>query len=255
MESAHIKDVLAYLRVLYNPYDRLSWFRILLLEDKIGPKSAQTLYTRICRRAKGVTGFLEDDSKLAQKPGILRLKTLLAALEASGHAPAHCGEQVLTYYQAIAAQRFDDHPKRMRDLEQLLTIMEAYQDLERFLEDMTLEPPTTTISGDFGSIDDRADHLVLSTVHSAKGLEWHTVFILWTLDGRFPSMMATETDSQLDEELRLMYVAATRAREQLYFLCPGQAYDRVSGMLLSQPSRFLADLPESILARRSGVLW
>jgi DNA helicase-2/ATP-dependent DNA helicase PcrA len=143
----------------------------------------------------------------------------------------------------------------MRDLEQLLTIMEAYQDLERFLEDMTLEPPTTTISGDFGSIDDRADHLVLSTVHSAKGLEWHTVFILWTLDGRFPSMMATETDSQLDEELRLMYVAATRAREQLYFLCPGQAYDRVSGMLLSQPSRFLADLPESILARRSGVLW
>jgi DNA helicase-2/ATP-dependent DNA helicase PcrA len=255
MESAHIKDVLAYLRVLCNPYDRLSWFRILLLEDKIGPKSAATLYERICRRAQGLQGFLEDASKLAQKPGIVRLKALLAAIDDPASTPARCGEQVLTYYYQIASRRFDDYPKRTRDLEQLLVIMESYDSLERFLEDMTLEPPTTTISGDFGPADDRADHLVLSTVHSAKGLEWHTVFILWALDGRFPSLMATENDGQLDEELRLMYVAATRAREQLFFLCPGQAYDRMTGMLLSQPSRFLADLPETILARRSGALW
>ena len=255
MESAHIKDVLAYLRVLCNPYDRLNWFRILLLEDKIGPKSAATLYERICRRAQGLQGFLEDDSKLAQKPGIVRLKALLAAIDDPASPPARCGEQVLAYYDAIASRRFDDYPKRIRDLEQLLVIMAAYDSLERFLEDMTLEPPTTTISGDFGPAEEQADHLVLSTVHSAKGLEWHTVFILWALDGRFPSLMATESDGQLDEELRLMYVAATRAREQLYFLCPGQAYDRMTGMLLSQPSRFLADLPETVLARRSGALW
>lgn len=255
MESAHIKDVLAYLRVLCNPYDRLSWFRILLLVDKIGPKSAQTLYDHVLQRDKGLHGFLEDDSKLATKPDIQRLKEVMAILDDPTLSPARRGEHVLTYYLPILKHRFDDHPKRVRDLEQLLAIMETYESLEHFLEEMTLEPPTTTVSGAFRPADDQEDRLVLSTVHSAKGLEWHTVFILWALDGRFPSLMATENEGQLDEELRLMYVASTRAREQLYFMCPSQVYDRMSGMLLSQPSRFLADLPDTILERQSGVLW
>jgi DNA helicase-2/ATP-dependent DNA helicase PcrA len=255
MDSAHIKDLLAYLRVLCNPYDRLSWFRILLLEDKIGPKSAQALYERLQGRAAGLRGFIEDESKLACKPGIQRLKTLIRTLEDTALTPIALGEAVLAYYLPIAQQRFDDHPKRIRDLEQLLTIMEAYDDLEKFLEDMTLEPPSATVSGAFGKVDETREHLILSTVHSAKGLEWHTVFILWALDGRFPSVMASENEGQLDEELRLMYVAATRAREQLYFMCPGQVYDRMSGMLLSLPSRFLADLPDTVLERRSGDLW
>ena len=255
MESAHIKDVLAYLRVLCNPYDRLSWFRILLLVDKIGPKSAETLYDHVLQRTNGLHGFLEDDSKLATKPDIQKLKEVMAAIDDPTLSPARRGEHILTYYLPILKHRFDDHPKRVRDLEQLLAIMETYDSLEHFLEDMTLEPPTTTVSGTFRPADDQEDRLVLSTVHSAKGLEWHTVFILWVLDGRFPSLMATENEGQLDEELRLMYVAATRAREQLYFMCPSQVYDRMSGMLLSQPSRFLADLPDTILERQSGALW
>jgi ATP-dependent DNA helicase UvrD/PcrA len=255
MESAHIKDILAYLRVLCNPYDRLSWFRVLLLVDKIGPKSANTLYNNVLQQAKGLQGFLEDDSKLALKPDIQGLKELMAAIDDPTLSPARRGEHILSYYLPILKHRFDDHPKRVRDLEQLLAIMETYDNLEHFLEEMTLEPPTTTVSGAFKPADDQEDRLVLSTVHSAKGLEWHTVFILWTLDGRFPSLMATENAGQLDEELRLMYVASTRAREQLYFMCPSQVYDRVSGMLLSQPSRFLADLPETILERQSGALW
>lgn len=255
MESAHIKDILAYLRVLCNPYDRLSWFRILLLVDKIGPKSADTLYNNVRQQAKGLQGFLEDESKLALKPDMQRLKELMAAIDDPTLSPTSRGELVLTYYLPILKHRFDDHPKRVRDLEQLLTIMETYDSLATFLEEMTLEPPTTTVSGAFKPADDQEDRLVLSTVHSAKGLEWHTVFILWTLDGRFPSLMATENEGQLDEELRLMYVAATRAREQLYFMCPSQVYDRVSGMLLSQPSRFLAGLPDTILERQSGALW
>jgi len=255
MESAHIKDILAYLRVLCNPYDRLSWFRVLLLGDKIGSKSGTTLYNNVLQPAKGLQGFLEDDSKLALKPDIQRLKELMAAIDDPTLSPARRGEHILSYYLPILKHRFDDHPKRVRDLEQLLAIMETYDNLEHFLEEMTLEPPTTTVSGAFKPADDQEDRLVLSTVHSAKGLEWHTVFILWTLDGRFPSLMATENAGQLDEELRLMYVASTRAREQLYFMCPSQVYDRVSGMLLSQPSRFLADLPETILERQSGALW
>jgi len=255
MESSHIKDVLAYLRVLRNPYDRLSWFRILLLEDKIGPKSAQTIYEGIQGRGVGLRGFIEDDSKLARKPGIQRLKALVQTIDDAALSPLAVGESVLAYYLPIVQQRFDDHPKRIRDLQQLLAILETYDRLEAFLEDMTLEPPSTTVSGAFGKADEEEEHLVLSTVHSAKGLEWHTVFILWALDGRFPSLMATENEGQLDEELRLMYVASTRARERLFFMCPGQVYDRMSGMLLSLPSRFLADLPDTILERQSGALW
>jgi DNA helicase-2/ATP-dependent DNA helicase PcrA len=255
MESAHIKDMLAYLRILCNPYDRLSWVRILLQINKIGPKSAQALYDHVCRQKQGLQGFLEDQSRLATKPDVQRLKDVLATIDDPTLSPGGQGEHILAYYLPILKQRFDDYPKRTRDLEQLLAILETYESLESFLEDMTLEPPTTTVSGAFGTVGEKEDHLVLSTVHSAKGLEWHTVFILWALDGRFPSLMATENDGQLDEELRLMYVASTRAREQLYFMCPGQVYDRMSGMLLSQPSRFLADLPEGILERHAGNLW
>ena len=158
-------------------------------------------------------------------------------------APTALGEAVLAYYLPMAKQRFDDHPKRIRDLEQLLAIMETYDELEKFLEDMTLEPPSTTVSGAFGRVDETREHLVLSTVHSAKGLEWHTVFILWAAGRPLPFRDGVgKRGSRLDEELRLMYVAATRAREQLYFMCPGQVYDpHERYMLLSLPSRFLAD--------------
>jgi DNA helicase-2/ATP-dependent DNA helicase PcrA len=99
------------------------------------------------------------------------------------------------------------------------------------------------------------DRLVLSTVHSAKGLEWHTVFVIWALDGRFPSIHSLQNEEAIEEELRLMYVAATRAREQLFFTCPMQSYDRSTGMLLSRPSRFIEDIPESILARWHADLY
>jgi len=89
--------------------------------------------------------------------------------------------------------------------------------------------------------------LTLSTIHSAKGLEWHTVFIIWALDGRFPAMRSLHKEDEIEEELRLTYVAATRAEENLYFLCPGQAYDRATGLMLNRPSRFLEQLPEGAI--------
>jgi DNA helicase-2/ATP-dependent DNA helicase PcrA len=104
-----------------------------------------------------------------------------------------------------------------------------------------------------GSIDE--DRLVLSTVHSAKGLEWNTVLIIWALDGRFPSVHSLQDEEAIEEELRLMYVAATRARERLFFTCPMQSYDRSSGMLMSRPSRFIEDIPESVLVRWRAELY
>jgi DNA helicase-2/ATP-dependent DNA helicase PcrA len=156
---------------------------------------------------------------------------------------------VLAYYTPVLERLYDDHPRRLRDLEQLISIMERYGDLETFLSDMALEPPNSMVEQRLAADRDRRSRLTLSTVHSAKGLEWDAVFVLWSLDGRFPSLYALEQEEDLEEERRLMYVAATRARDQLFFLCPAYAYDRSTQTVLNRPSRFLADLPDTLLER------
>ena len=99
--------------------------------------------------------------------------------------------------------------------------------------------------------DSEEDRLVLTTVHSAKGLEWHTLFVIWSLDGRFPSIHALNSDTELEEERRLMYVAATRAMENLFFVYPDEIYDRGLGRVLSRPSRFIDGIPDRILKKES----
>ena len=163
------------------------------------------------------------------------------------------GEAVVKYYTPILQKKYDDHPKRAKDLEHLMTIMERYDNLERFLADMALEPPNTSSHDGFLADKPDDDRLILSTIHSAKGLEWHTVFIIWALDGRFPSTHAVHDEKALEEELRLIYVAATRAKERLIFTYPGTVYDRISGMVLNRPSRFLDDIPDDILEKCSAM--
>ncbi len=255
LDMAHIKDVLAHMRIQTNPYDRLSWFRILLLINKIGPKSAQRIYADIVSQAKGLQGFIDMRPPKRVNPGLERLRSLLRETGEFDLHPVEIGERILTYYHPILKDRYDDHPKRLRHLEQLLNLLEKYEHLEAFLSDMTLEPPNVAVENTFDTGNTQEDRLVLSTVHSAKGLEWHTVFIIWAMDGRFPSYMASESPEELDEELRLMYVAATRARENLFFMCPGQVFDRVSGMILSRPSRFIDSLPEDLLTRQAADIW
>jgi DNA helicase-2/ATP-dependent DNA helicase PcrA len=160
------------------------------------------------------------------------------------------GDAVIDYYLPILKRLFDDHPKRAKDLEQLLGILERYRRLEHFLTDMALEPPNISAEETLYTAAGE-DRLVLSTIHSAKGLEWRSVFVIWALDGRFPSLYAMAKEEDMEEELRLMYVAATRARETLCFTYPRQVYDRSLGILLNRPSRFIDRIPDDILAKRS----
>jgi DNA helicase-2/ATP-dependent DNA helicase PcrA len=255
MESAHIKDVLAHLRVMINPSDRISWYRILMLLDKVGPKTAQSIYEAIRAENAGHIGILSAPVKGRKVAGLERLKSLYAAIDAQPGSLAETGEAIVKYYAPILQRAYDDHPRRLRDLEQLLLIMERYTDPEGFLSDMALEPPNTSAGKTMVEDTKDEDRLVLSTVHSAKGLEWKTVFVIWALDGRFPSVHSLQDEEAVEEELRLMYVAATRARERLYFTCPMQSYDRSTGMLLSRPSRFIEDIPESVLARWRAQLY
>jgi DNA helicase-2/ATP-dependent DNA helicase PcrA len=246
-ESAHIKDVLAHLRVIANPYDRISWYRILQLVEKVGPRSAQSMYESIVTAGAGVNGLVTFKRK---NPGIERLKALYQSINANAMSIVEMGAAVIQYYLPILKRLFDDHPKRAKDLEQLLGILERYRRLEHFLTDMALEPPNISAEETLYTAEVR-DRLVLSTIHSAKGLEWQNVFVIWTLDGRFPSLYAIGNEEDMEEELRLMYVAATRARETLCFTYPRQVYDRSQGILLNRPSRFIDRIPDDVLVKRS----
>ncbi len=248
MDSAHIKDVLAHLKVIHNPDDSVSWNRILLLLEKIGPKGAGRIFRDLKETGAGHRGLEHLKLKPTLAKSVERLTSLFAALDLESMPIASLGEHIVEYYLPILRKRFDDYPKRERDLEQLLTIMERYSDLEAFLTDMAIEPPSNSIEGTFSASEPSDEsRLTLSTIHSAKGLEWHTVFIIWALDGRFPAMRSLHKEDETEEELRLTYVAATRAEENLYFLCPGQAYDRATGLMLNRPSRFLEQLPEGAI--------
>jgi DNA helicase-2/ATP-dependent DNA helicase PcrA len=250
VESAHIKDVLAHLRVIANPHDRISWYRILLLMDKIGPRSAQHIYESIRSEASGYAGLLTVKTKLGDRQGIKRLKELFSFLDSRPMSLAEMSEAIIKYYMPILQKNHDDYPKRAKDLEHLTAIMERYASLEQFLTDMALEPPNTTVEDSLFAGSSPGDRLTLSTVHSAKGLEWHTVFVIWALDGRFPSIHSFQKEEEIEEELRLMYVAATRAKENLFFTYPDQAYDRGAGIILNRPSRFLDMIPENILEKQ-----
>ena len=250
VESAHIKDLLSHLKVIANPYDRISWYRLLLLLEGIGPKAASNIFDALCKTESGYHGLLEIKLKKKQAAVLEPLKELFSRLDSIKKPVNQLGEAVAEYYAPVLRKKYDDYPRREKDLGHLFTIMERYDDLGRFLADMTLEPPNTSMDKTFSVDNSGNNRLTLSTTHSAKGLEWDTVFIMSVLDGRFPSMRALHNEEDLEEERRLMYVAATRAKNNLYFTYPGDVYDRSTNMTLYNPSCFLDELPEKILKRK-----
>lgn len=250
LESAHIKDLLAHLRVIHNPDDRISWYRVFLLLDNIGPKTAQKLYEEISEKKTGHAGLLSLKSKPAISENMKRLKELFRYIDSTPCSISQTGEAIVNYYTPILVNKYDDYPKRLKDLEHLVTIMERYADFESFLTDMALEPPNTSIDDSFSTGHSDNNRLVLSTVHSAKGLEWKAVFVIWALEGRFPSLHAMQNKDEFEEERRLMYVAATRAKEYLFFTYPGNVYDKSSKKMLYSPSCFIDMVPDNKIEKK-----
>jgi len=215
-EAAHMKDVLAVLRLLVNPLDNLSWNRLLLSIDKVGPKTAQKITAAISAADDPFGALASYPAGKTWKPGIAGLAKLFAKLRSSGEKPGGLCEMILTWYQPVFERLYaDDYPKRQKDLDQLKTIIESYDDLQSFLDDATLDPPET----DQQAYGNDIDTLVLSTIHSAKGLEWEAVIVIGLADGRFPHASAFPGESW-EEERRLLYVAATRAKQHLYLTYP-----------------------------------
>jgi len=219
MESAHIKDLLAHLRVITNRDDTVSWGRILRLIKNIGPGRSQAIVTWMRENRVAAAQVQEWPGAGKTDSGLKSLGDLLARLAAKDLNPERAIELAIQYYEPILMEKFDDFPRRQKDLEQLVPMASRYQKLRSFLDDLALEPPNSIADM---TPDQRGECLTLSTVHSAKGLEWSVVFIIWATEGYFPSARSSQNEEGLEEERRLMYVAATRAKDHLILCYPGQ---------------------------------
>ncbi len=246
METAHIKDLLAHLRILSNPQDSVSWSRALLLLEGVGPRLSQKVIHWLLEGANPVERLRSFEAKGKTAHGFRTLAQVLEACS-TGQRPAEMAQYLTQYYLPVLKRKYaDDYPKRIKDLEHFLGMTERYRSLERLLSDMALEPPTDSVK-DVLAVDPDEGPLVLSTIHSAKGLEWHSVFIIWALEGRFPSFYNINTEEELEEERRLLYVAATRAKENLFITYPIKIFDRGLRTVLSRPSQFVEQIPEELL--------
>jgi DNA helicase-2/ATP-dependent DNA helicase PcrA len=246
LETAHVKDFLAALRLTTNPADEVAWFRLLCLHPDIGKATARALTAKLI----DPDGYDRDAVvSAAPRRGQSKLRSTLELI-AAGAARSQVADRVaecLTAIRPLVKGKYNDYIVRLEDLERLAAAAEKSHDLAAFIAEMTLDQASVT-SGHAGppQLDD--DYVTLSTVHSAKGLEWETVHVIHLLDGAFPSDMALTSNDALLEEHRLFYVALTRARDELYLYAPTRTHrDRGahSGRhVIATDSRFLT--PEVI---------
>jgi DNA helicase-2/ATP-dependent DNA helicase PcrA len=256
-ESAHVKDALAFLRIVSNPSDTLSWFRALKLLDHIGDATVNQILDHLGVERKEFKASKSKETlfrklhrfpaRAAYKDHLSKLARLLLSLVES-KSPGAQLSSVLRFYRPILKARYDDHPRRGRDLEHLQAIAKRYKNSSDLLADVALDPSDAT------QRDGRVrggGTVTLSTVHSAKGLEWDAVFVIWMTDGWFPSSRSYDEFEDLEEERRLLYVAATRARRHLYFVYPLNAFRASDGDTMPAVSRFLEPVPHTVLPRAS----
>ncbi|WP_081161091.1 ATP-dependent helicase [Ensifer aridi] len=219
LDSAHVKDVLAVLRFAQNPRDRVAGFRLLQMLPGIGPQTAGKILDTIADDAEPLLSLAEIPPPPKTGEDWTRFVTLLSGLRKAG--AGWPGEIALAraWYEPHLDRIHEDADTRKADLLQLEQIAGGYQSRERFLTELTLDPPDATSDQAGVPLLDE-DYLILSTIHSAKGQEWRSVFMLNVVDGCIPSDLGAGSSAELEEERRLLYVGMTRARDSLTLLTP-----------------------------------
>ena len=230
-EASHVKDAMSFVRLVLNPLDYTAFARMAELAKGVGPKTCLKVYQLA---ASGDGKGLEK--ALARHPDLAADLAFVEDARREAARPAALLASVMEHYAPRLELLYpDDYPRRMQGLEQLLQIAVAYDELDLMVADLSLEDP--------GEEAERGDEVVLSTVHSAKGLEWGAVIILDLVEERFPSRHAMARPEEYEEERRLMYVACTRARDQLHLYVPASMYDKATGgSIPAVPSPFVREL-------------
>jgi DNA helicase-2/ATP-dependent DNA helicase PcrA len=242
LETAHIKDFLSFLKVASNPFDNISLRRLFSMLPGVGPKGSQAVADWASGRPdifNDISGIPLRGKARKQLPDLAKLLSVIIDNVDEVSQKAHL---VYDYYQEIIKELYpDDYPVRQRDIEELLRMADNSQGLRNFLSDLTLDPPNSIVSG--SSQGRRSNDLTLSTIHSAKGLEWDYVFLLSAVEGRFPPSYGAKTPEESEEERRLMYVAVTRAKDNLVLTLPLDL--SISNIECAKPSRFLSNIPDN----------
>ncbi|MDL2272096.1 ATP-dependent helicase [Desulfovibrio sp. OttesenSCG-928-I05] len=230
-EAAHVKDLMSYLRLMLNPLDFTAFQRIALLSRGVGPKTVLKLYQAV---QTGDSKAL--DKARAKYPSLAEDLAFLDYLRGHEFSPSMAFSETLRHYTPRLEEQFpDDYPRRLQGLEQLGQVAAMYSDMDLFVTDLSLEDPLGN--------DEERDTVVLSTIHSAKGLEWKAVIVLDLVEDRFPSRHAMVRPDDFEEERRLMYVACTRAGESLDLSAPATLYDRsAGGTTPATPSPFIREI-------------
>jgi DNA helicase II / ATP-dependent DNA helicase PcrA len=217
----------------------------LLMHEGIGPKTAQKILDDLALGRLTISKEPDDHKEFKYREKLGPLFYLLYQLHKKNKIPAEMVQMVYDYYYKLFKVIYDDYNKRNKDLDIFLNIVENYKSLDTLLSDMAIEPIIESVV-DIEGTDKEEEYVTLSTIHSAKGLEWHTVFIIHCVEGYFPSSRSAESIEQLEEERRLMYVASTRAKNNLFVTYPMNLYDREAGMTLSKPSRFISEISSDL---------
>lgn len=251
-ESAHIKDILSFFRVLANPLDNLSWNRLLLQVDKVGPKTAQNIIASLRGADDPIAALSRYKPGKTWAEGFTKLAQLMLKLQSQTLTPAGQFDLLMEYYEPIFEKiYYDDYPKRRKEIDQLKSIVAGYGDIQSLIDDTTLDPPE---SGQLapGSADGESGKLILSTIHSAKGLEWDSVFVIGLAEGRFPHQNTMPGD-QWEEERRLLYVAATRAKRNLYLTYPQELMSPDRQFMRAVMSPFLREINPGLYTRNTSI--
>ena len=255
VEAAHVKDMLALLRWAENPSDRVAGFRVVQMLEGIGPTTAAKILDGMVGRAPvdALSTFRPPAKAATAWRDLVSLLDAVLGEKTGWPAQFDLERQ---WYQPNLEQRYPDAAIRVADLDQLQRIAAGYPSRTRFLTDLTLDPPSAT-SDEAGKPLLDEDYLILSTIHSAKGQEWKAVFVLNVVDGCIPSDMSTGNADDIEEERRLLYVAMTRAKDQLALIVPHRFY--VHGQarggdkhVYGSRSRFL---PAAVLDTFECVAW
>jgi DNA helicase-2/ATP-dependent DNA helicase PcrA len=251
LEAAHVKDFISYVRILENKQDEIAWFRVLQLIKGIGPASAGAIYAHLTENNFDLDEL--DNAPIAsdaRKELHHFLRMLQDINRKDDTSLVSQLERISLYYLPLLDENYDNPQPRRNDIEHIIQLSQSSRSRTQFLSDLILDPPASTsdLAGP-GHRDE--DHLVLSTIHSSKGCEWDTVFLIHAADGCLPSDMATGDDNDIEEELRLAYVAMTRAKNHLYVTWPMRFYSKPSTFtdhhVYGQCSRFFSkDVKETM---------
>jgi DNA helicase-2/ATP-dependent DNA helicase PcrA len=219
LEAGHVKDLLAVLRWLDNPRNAVAAFRVLQIPKGMGPATARKALEHLAENGGALSSLKSFEPPAEVSLDWRKLTDLLIALGDPAVPWPGQIHQIRTWYRPHLERLYEQTHTRIGDLDQLELLSGQYPSRERFISELTLDPPQSTSDLAGKPVLDE-DYLVLSTIHSAKGMEWDTVYVLNVVDGSFPSEFATGRLEQIEEERRLLYVAMTRAKDDLALVAP-----------------------------------